>query len=99
MRFRQSLAQKIQELACRVQVLGGDPVDKCVVRASVIRAHDDVVLGAPLAKQYYATTMETRDLDTMGLEMKARGRKRLCSVKAEAPEMHSCGGLPPGVVW
>ena len=40
--FRQSLAQKIQELAYRVQVLGGDPIDKCVV---VVRAHGDVVLG------------------------------------------------------
>ena len=45
-RFRQSLVQKIQELACRVQVLGGDMIDKCVVRATAVRAHDDVVLGA-----------------------------------------------------
>ena len=51
-----------------------------------------------MAKQYYATTKETRDLDTMGLEMKAKGAKRLCSGKA-SPEMHSCGGLPAGVVW
>ena len=54
---------------------------------------------APVTEQYYATTTETRDLDTMGLEMKARGRKRLCSVNAENPSMHSCGGLPPRVVW
>ena len=54
---------------------------------------------APVAKQYYATTTETRDLDTMGLEMKARGRKRLCCVKAKAPDVHSCGGLSAGVVW
>ena len=46
LRFRQSLVEVIQELACRVQVLGGDPNDKCVVRVSVVRAHDDVVLGA-----------------------------------------------------
>ena len=39
-------SQVIQELACRVQVLDGDPIDKRVVRATVVRAHDDVVLGA-----------------------------------------------------
>ena len=43
LRFRQSLVQVIQELACRVQVY---QIDKRVVRATVVRAHDDVVLGA-----------------------------------------------------
>ena len=51
------------------------------------------------ARRWSSNTTETKDLGTMGLEMKAGRRKRFCRVKAEAPEMHSCGGLPPGVVW
>ena len=48
LRFRQSLIQVIQELACRVQV---SQIDQRIGRASVVRAHDDVVLGAR-AKQH-----------------------------------------------
>ena len=99
LRFRQSLVQH--------RFKGSRAVSRCSVETrltsalSVRTRHARMVTScwAPVAKQYYATTTETRDLDTMGLEMKARGRKRLCCVKAEAPDVHSCGGLPPGVVW
>ena len=93
--LRQSLVQVIQELACRVQVY---QIDQRVGRASVIRAHDDVVLGFR-GQAIPLHTVETRDLDTMGLERKSKKSKRLCNVKPEAPYVHSCG-LPPagGVV-
>ena len=83
-----------QELACRVQVLGGDPIDKRVVRAIVVRAHDGVMQG----DRGQAIQIHHSGNQRFGNE--GSKSKRLCSVKAEAPDMHSCGGLPPrgGVV-
>ena len=84
LRFRQSLVQKIQELACRVQVLGGDPIDKCGVRATAIRAHDDVVLGArgQAILLHHNGNQRSRH-DATGNQ--GKGSERFCSVKAELP--------------
>ena len=77
-----------QELACRVQVY---QVDQRVGRANVVRAHDDVALGARgQATPLHHDGNQRSGHDGTGKESKKS--KRLCNVKPEAPEMHSCGG-------
>ena len=66
-----SLIQVIQELACSVQVY---QIDERVGRASVVRAHDDVVLGARGQATQLPTAMKTRDPDTTRQAVKAECR-------------------------
>ena len=54
---------------------------------------------APVAKQYYSLHNGNQRSAHDGTENEGRKSKRLCSVKAEAPDIHSCGGLPPWLVW
>ena len=94
LRFRQKLVQVIQELACRVQV---HQIDQRVGRASVVRAHGDIMLGARgQAIPLHHSGNQRSGHDGTGKESKKS--KRLCNVKPGAPDRHSCGGLPPRVV-
>ena len=85
LRFRQSLVQVIQELASRVQVY---QIDQRVGRARVVRADDDVVLGARGQATQPPPLCKTRDPDTTRLATKEESR--------DSPDMRHRGGLPPG---